>query len=167
MSHPAERLGNPPAPRFALSPPLPRSPPLDTTISVPLKFRLNAAVASASARMGCEPVRTAWTRGGVRLDDRHNGRASAGIRPRPIRQIEFYDRSDQFKDIKRGRRPCHRSAGPIHEGWPPCSHTRPRDRGVSDSIVAQKPVTLRNGQAIRGSEHSTPGRRIKLYTRRK
>ena len=25
---------------------------------------------------------------------------------------------------------------------------------------AQKPVTLRNGQAIRGSEHSTPGRRI-------
>jgi len=39
------------------------------------KFRLSAVVASASARMGYEPVRTAWRRGGVRLDDRYNGRA--------------------------------------------------------------------------------------------
>ena len=117
-----------------------------------------------------EPVQTAWTRCDSAIATTGGHPPASG----PARSATTSSRTAQVKsnETRAGGRPCHRSAGPIHEGAM-LSHARgplkqaERKRFIFCSFFAQKkaqkPVTLRNGHAIRGSEHSTPGRRIMVW----
>ena len=77
------------------------------------KFRLSAAVASASARMG-RTVQTAWTRCDSAIATTGGHPPASG----PARSARSNSTTAQVKsnETRAGGRPCHRSAGPIHEG---------------------------------------------------
>ena len=157
---PAERLASPPLRGSCSRPLFPDSLQLLNLYLFLHKFHFRAAVASASTSMGCILVRTAWRRGGVRLYMRAIREHPAP--PDPPYRILRPLRSRQRKHARGAALPPF---GRPHQ----CGAGHASRRGVSDSTFqkgptskkkAQKPVTLRNGQAIRGSEHSTPGRRI-------
>ena len=147
----AERLASPPLRGSCSRPLFPDSLQLLNLYLFLHKFHFRAAVASASTSMGCILVRTAWRRGGGRLYRRAIREHPAPPDP-PYRILRPLS-SRQRKHARGGGPTIIRQAPPMR-GWPRFSPRR--ERLFSFQKKAQKPVTLRNGQAIRGSEHSTP-----------
>ena len=111
---PTERLACPPAPRFALPPPLPNIASSRRIFIRSFKSFASAQRWRLHQRGWAEPVQTAWTRCDSAIATTGGHPPASG----PARSATSNSRTAQVKsnETRAGGRPCHRSAGPIHEG---------------------------------------------------
>ena len=111
---PTERLACPPAPRFALLPPLPNIASSRRIFIRSFKSFASAQRWRLHQRGWAEPVQTAWTRCDSAIATTGGHPPASG----PARSATSNSRTAQVKsnETRAGGRPCHRSAGPIHEG---------------------------------------------------
>ena len=116
---PTERLASPPAPRFALPPPLPRSPPVEEILSYPSKVspqRSGGVCISADGQNRCRPR----GRGATRRSPQREGIRQHPAPPDPPPRILGPLRSSQMKHA-RGGDPAIVQQAPSMRA--PCSHT--------------------------------------------